>query len=128
MSVKKVTTEITYRVPMGSYCNLSDKTKDKCRFCVKDRSGYRCALYNEPLNTTETVYVLKARDCTRALCGYKSVVEDVQEQEFTSIVDPKLIMRTTLDEYTRVRNKLMSQGYPVSIVDKIAREYVLGGN
>lgn len=127
MGLKQVTTNITYRVSDWHYCNLTANPKERCRFCVKDRNGYRCALYNMPLSTEETVYVVKTSDCKRALAGFKSVVKDVAEQEAEPQIDIRLVMKAAIDEYTKSRDRLLSQGYPAAIADKVAREFALGG-
>ena len=126
MSVKKVKTTITYRVPDGSYCNL-DYTAHLCRFAVKERHGYRCALYNYPLDTSNDKMPLKTRDCIKATCGFKSVVEDVPMVDNGPIVDPKQLMKMTIDEYNKVLKQLKSQGYPDAIAERVAKEYMLGG-
>ena len=132
--LKKVKTEITYRVPAYEYCNLIKKgslaqpTADMCRFCVKDsRKGYRCALYNMPLETINMAIVKKTRDCERAVLGYKSVVEDVIEEPEEAKVDPSLIVKTTVAEYEKLRKSLISQGYPETVAVKVATQYVTGG-
>lgn len=127
MGLKQITTSITYRVPDWNYCNLTADPAKRCRFCVKDRSGYRCALYNMPLGTEETVYVTKTQDCRRATAGFKSVVKDVEERPNEPVIKPKQVMKATLDDFTKMRNKLMDQGYPLSLAEKFAREYVIGG-
>lgn len=38
----KVTKKLTYYIPEGFTCG-------ECRFCVKTKAGYTCAIYNEPL-------------------------------------------------------------------------------
>lgn len=131
MALKKITTDITYKVPGWHYCNLQDNPKkERCRFCVKDGTGYRCALYNMPLTVESTVLAVKTRDCERATAGFKSTVVDVEEVKVPTepTIDPKLVMKVAIDEYVKTRNKLLGQGYPATLADKVAREYVLGGN
>lgn len=134
MSLKKVTTEITYRVPIWGYCNLikpgtlNKPTKDLCRFCVKDGKGYRCALYNRTLDVQDTVLPKKARECERATIGYKSIVEDVVEQEPTPKVDPKMLMKSTIQMYNKTVKQLLNQGYPRNLAEKVAQDFVLGGD
>ena len=131
MSLKKVTTEITYRIPTGCYCNLNKPgtinkpTKDMCRFCVKDGKGFRCALYNRTLDVKDTVLALKTRDCERAMVGYKSIVEDVADSEPTPTINPKVLMKTTIQLYNKTRKQLLSQGYPSALADKVALDFVL---
>lgn len=127
MGLKQVTTNITYKVPDWNYCNLTADPAKRCRFCIKDRSGYRCALYNMPLGTEETVYVVKTLDCKRSTAGFKSVVKDVEEQQKEPVIRPKQVMKATLDDFVKTRDKLMAQGYPLSLAERFAREYVIGG-
>lgn len=131
MALKSVTTKITYKVPAWQYCNLNSHkigvpSSEKCRFCVKEKGYHRCALYNELLSTEGKDVVLKARACERAVCGFKSVVEDVEEVDNGPSVDPKYLMKTTIQEYLKTKNKLLSQGYPEFVADKVAQQYVLG--
>ena len=132
MSLKKVTTEITYRIPTGCYCNLNKPgtinkpTKDMCRFCVKDGKGFRCALYNRTLDVRDTVLALKTRDCEKAMVGYKSIVEDIADAAPTPVIDPKKLMKSTIQMYDKVRKQLLSEGYPQAMADKFAQDYVLG--
>lgn len=132
MSVKKVTTEITYRVPAWGHCNLQGNilgqpSKEKCRFCVKEKGHYLCALYNEVLETSQGTLVNKARCCERATAGFNSVVVDVEEQAPALTVDPKMLIKTTITEYNKLRKQLIAQGYPETIAEKVASEYLLGG-
>lgn len=133
MVLKSVTTNITYKVPAWEYCNLNSRklgvpSSEKCRFCINEKGHHRCALYNEVLSTENGAFVVKARACQKAVCGFKSVVKDVEDKEEGPTVDPKLLMKTTLQEYIKTKKKLLSQGYPEAIADKVAQQYVLGGN
>jgi hypothetical protein len=132
MSLKKVTTEITYKVPAWSHCNLQGNiygqpSKDKCRFCIKEKGHYRCALYNVVLDTSQGTLVNKTRACERATVGYNSIVEDVEEQPVMPQVSPKTLIKTTISEYNKIRKQLISQGYPEAIAEKVASEHLLGG-
>lgn len=132
MSLKKVTTNVTYKVPVWCHCNLQGNifgqpSKDKCRFCVKEKGYYRCALYNEVLDTSNGTLINKARACEKATAGFNSVVTDVEEQTQIPPVDPKLIIKTTITEYNKVRKQLISQGYPEAVAEKVASQYILGG-
>lgn len=133
MGLKKVTTNITYRVPDWEFCNLnSDKlgvpSSEKCRFCVKEKGHHRCALYNYVLDSHNGGFVVKTRECQRAVAGFKSIVEDiVPEPGNEPIVDPKALMKATINEYIKFRKKLLAQGYPESLAEKVAQEFVLGG-
>lgn len=127
MALAKVTTSVTYKVPAWGHCNLQANmfgkpSKDKCRFCAKEKGYYRCALYNEVLATSGDL-IKKARACEKATAGFASVVEDEVPQ-----VDPKLIIKSALTEYVRVRKQLIAQGYPEAVADKVAADYLIGGN
>lgn len=123
----KLTTDVTYRVPAWNYCNLvkpgtlNKPTKDMCRFCCKDGKGFRCALYNKTLDVQDTVLAKKTCECQKATAHRGSKVED--EQSIS--VDPKKLMKSTIQLYNKTRNQLLKQGYPASIADKLAQEYVL---
>ena len=133
MSLKKVTTNITYKVPAWEHCNLvkpgtlNKPSKDLCRFCVKENGTYRCALYNMPLDVAHGTMPIKAHDCKRAVAGFKSIVEDVKEQDKLPEVDPAIIIKATLDTYEKMRKSLLSQGYPAALAETLAKEYLLGG-
>lgn len=133
MSLKKVTTEITYKVPAWSHCNIQGNafgqpSKDKCRFCVKEKDHYRCALYNEVLGTSQGILVNKARACEKATAGYRSVVVDVESPAPTPVVEPKKFIKHTIAEYNKLRKQLVNQGYPDAIAERVAQEYLTGGN
>ena len=122
--LKKVKTQLTYRVPAGCYCNittgmLGTPTKDKCRFCVKDRGGYVCVLHNIPLTVESKELPLKCRKCVKATAGFASVVEDEPIQ-----VDPQVIIKMAVDDYRKIYKKLRTQGYPESMADKLAKKYM----
>lgn len=123
--LKKVKTQITYRVPGGCYCNhtvgiLGTPTKDKCRFCVKDRGGYVCVLHNIPLTVEAKELPLKCRNCVKATAGFQSVVEDEEPVH----VDPQAIIKMAVDDYRKIYKKLRTQGYPESMADKLAKKYM----
>lgn len=131
MSLNKVTTKITYKVPAWCHCNLQGNifgqpSKDKCRFCINERGYHRCALYNEVLGTEQGTLINKCPRCKKASAGFDIPVEE-EEVESAPIVDPKKLMKYTLAEYNKARRQLISQGYPEVIADKLAQEYVLGG-
>ena len=130
MCLKKVTTTVTYKVPAWEYCNLQagyDRpSKEMCRFCVKDRTGYRCTLYNTTLDVRDTALALKNEECRRAVAGYESIVEDADYATGPDI-DPKDIIKATLAEYNKVYKKLLADGYPEFMVNKLAQKHVIGG-
>lgn len=125
--MKRICTKVTYRVPDWEFCNhqasLTRASKEKCRFCVKHGGKHICVLYNMPLDTCEGHLVKKDIECYRATAGYASVVEDTPEVN----IDPRDIMRLTIQEYRKVYNALIAQGYPANMADKLAQQSILGG-
>lgn len=120
--MKKVKTTVTYRVPDGQFCNCSRLGKDKCRFCVKHGKSYVCVLHNMPLDITEGVLVIKDTACIKATAGFSSVVEDSSIQ-----VDPKAVMKLTIQEYRKIYKQLLAQGIPEAMADKLAQQMTMGG-
>ena len=128
--LKRVKTQVEYKVPAWTYCNLVAKgslgapSKSMCRFCVKDGKSYRCALYNEPLLSEASTLVNKCNECNRTTAGYKSVVTDVEDNAGPTI-DPKMLIKATLVEYDKLRKQLLSQGYPAALAEKAAAAHLL---
>jgi hypothetical protein len=125
----KVTTKITHKVPAWSHCNLQanilgQPSTEKCRFCVKEKGYYRCALYNEVLSTSSGTLIDKVRACEKATAGYRI---DVEEEVSTPEIDTKTLIKATIAEYNKVRKSLIKQGYPESIAEKAAAEHMIGG-
>lgn len=124
--MKRIKTTVTYKVPDWQFCNHScggNPTKDNCRFCVKHNKKYICVLHNMPLDMVEGILIKKTDACLRATAGFKSVVEDEPEIK----VDPKTVMKLTLQEYRKAYKKLIAQGYPDAIADKMAQQMTMGG-
>lgn len=122
--MKKVKTTVTYKVPDWEFCNcsrLGKPTKDMCRFCVKNGKNYVCVLHNMPLDMVEGILVKKDPACIRATAGFPSEVED------TIQVDPKTVMKMTLQEYQKIYKQLLAQGYPDTMANKLAQQMLLGG-
>lgn len=125
--MRKAKFELYCKVPSWNYCNLdvytadSRYSKQKCRFCIKEKSGHRCVLYNQAL-TSDPTFVHKTAGCIKATAGF---TEEVKEAPMPTI-DPKMIVRETLKEYQRVLNDLLKQGYPQHLAEKITMEYVTG--
>lgn len=122
--MKKVKTTVNYKVPDWGFCNcsrLGKPTKDMCRFCVKHGKNYVCVLHNMPLEIVEGTLVKKDTACIKATAGFPSEVED------TIQVDPKTVMKMTIQEYRKAYNKLIGQGYPDAMADKLAQQLILGG-
>ena len=122
--MKRVKTTVNYKVPDWEFCNcsrLGKPTKDMCRFCVKHGKGYVCVLHNMPLDMVEGILVKKDMACIRATAGFTSEVEDDIQ------VDPKAVMKMTMQEYRKAYNKLVCQGCPDAMADRLAQQLILGG-
>ena len=123
--MKKVKTTVNYKVPDWEFCNcsrLGKPTKDMCRFCVKHGKNYVCVLHNMPLGVVEGMIVKKDTACIKATAGFPSEVEDNDVQ-----VDPKTVMKMTMQEYQKIYKQLLAQGYPATMANKLAQQMVLGG-
>lgn len=122
--MKRVKTIVNYKVPDWKFCNcsrLGKPTEDMCRFCVKHGKSYVCVLHNMPLDMAEGILVKKDMACVRATAGFTSEVEDDIQ------VDPKTVMKLTLQEYRKVYKQLIAQGYPDAMADKLAQQMTIGG-
>lgn len=125
--MKKAKFKLHCKIPSWNFCNLDIYTQNKtyskktCRFCQKNKEGYHCLIYNEPLKNDPT-FVYKTSGCINATAGFEEVVTELQVPP----VDPKTIVRETVKEYTRVLKDLMSQGYPQGLAEKLAIKYVTG--
>lgn len=122
--MKKITTNVTYRVPDWCYCNhskLGRPLKDMCRFCTKHGSAYVCTLHNMPLVVEEGKLIRKDDACIKATYGAKSVVED----EIS--VDPAQLIKLTIKEYRKVYSKLTKDGYPDAMAHELALQHLSGG-
>lgn len=123
----KIKTTVTYKVPEWGYCNhaagLTKVSKDMCRFCVKTGKGsFACALHNLPLEVEQGFVAIKCPQCVKAGLSRHAELEDGTVQ-----VDPKDIIKATMSEYRKVYSKLVSQGYPDVVADKLAQKFLLGG-
>lgn len=124
--MKSIKSNVTYKVPHWNYCNVDrldmDATPSKqvCQFCIKERGGYRCALYNKPLygNGTE---IQKLPQCCKATAGFASVIEP----EEAPTIQPKDLMKAAIELYSKTVNDLISQGYPRQIAEQVAKKHIL---
>lgn len=127
--MRKVKLTVAYRLPSWNFCNLDSYTKDQrfsketCRFCVKDKKGYRCLLHDEPL-TVDPTFVHKTAACIKATAGFAITADE----PVGPTIDPKDLMAETIKEYQKTVNNLQSQGYPRTIAESTAKKYVLGDN
>lgn len=124
--MRKIKQNITYTVPSWNFCTLDTVqpdgrySKELCRFCVKDKTGYRCLLYEERL-ATNPPFVCKTKQCIDASAGFKT---DVVEAPPPTVV-PKLIIRETLKNYKKTVDDLIKQGYPRNMAEAAAYEFML---
>ena len=128
--MKRIKSNVSYIVPNWNYCNSDnlvnggELTKHTCRFCVKTKAGYTCLLYNESLSTNDE-FISKVRACCEASAGYQSVIEtDVAQPGPT--IQPKDLMKSTIELYDKTVNDLLSQGYPKNLAQQVAKQFVLG--
>ena len=124
--MKKIKTTIAYTIPHWNYCNTDNfdafPSKPGCRFCIKTKEGYRCALYDTGLATKDG-FIQKTRECCKATAGFASSVAEPQRPT----IEPKDLMRQTIDLYNKYVNDLINQGYPKPMADRAARDYILNG-
>jgi hypothetical protein len=74
-----------------------------------------------PLDTVEGLLIKKTHQCIEATYRSKDTVED------TIQVDPKDVMKLTLQEYRKVYKQLIAEGYPDNMADKLAQQMTIGG-
>ena len=116
--MKRLTTKVTYKVPIGPYCNHDNKKSTpltRCRFCTDlGKYGFTCVLHNEQL-ASMGVLINKCDSCMKK----QGVVEDVPT------VPPKDLMTYAVKTYRKLYQDLLRQGFPEPIADKMAQEGVL---
>ena len=127
--MKKLKTEVTYKVPSWNFCNMETGTmftgkvsKETCRFCIKKNGAYRCILHNEPL-TYDGAFIDKTEGCCVATAG---VGIEILEPAPVAI-EPKKIIKMAIDEYTAQVGMLVAQGYPQAMAEKFAKQSLFGG-
>ena len=124
--MRKVKQTITYKVPSWNFCNLDVFTtngrfsKETCRFCIKSKEGYRCALYDEVLHSDPS-FVHKTKRCIDVTAGFAA-----EELPDVLTVDPKVIIAETLKQYKKIYGDLLKQGYPVGMAETVATKAMLG--
>lgn len=126
--MKYIESKVSYKVPNWNYCNVDrfdiDGTPSKqvCQFCIKERGGYRCALYDQQL-MSDGKQVQKVRQCCKATAGFESVIVPAE----APTIQPKDLMKATISLYNKTVNDLITQGYPRQIAEQVAEKHVLGG-
>ena len=130
--MKRITSGVSYTVPHWGFCNCdANPTNDKslkvlCRFCVKKGNSYFCVLHEEPLEKGHTL-IEKTAKCNRITLGANERIEE-KPMEPVPAVDPKKLIKMSIDNYEKQVTSLQRQGYPLEIARTVAREYVLGGD
>lgn len=126
--MKRIKSTVTYTVPHWNFCNEDNfdfggtLVKATCRFCIKDKSGHRCMLYDQALSVNNGL-IAKVPACINATAGFKSEIEPAE----VPTIEPKTLMKQTIDMYDKTVKQLMAQGYPQPIAAATAKKYVLGG-
>ncbi len=129
--MKRIESTISYVVPHWNFCNSDnlDKygqvTDKRCSFCLKEKHGFRCALYDEKL-TKHYELIEKTEACCRATAGFKSrvVVEHVEDTKY--IMPPKELVKQAINDYNSKLSELLTQGYPRQIAEMAAKKFTLG--
>lgn len=122
--MKQVKVTVKYKVPSWNFCNYDTGrgvSNVVCRFCEKRGPGYHCQLYDTPLKFDGTL-IDKNRTCCKNTAGFGI---EISEPEVPT-VDPKELMRQTLQIYNKTLNELLRQGYPRQIAEQVAQSHLLG--
>ena len=126
--MRKVKTQLQFRVPSWNYCTLDDFTangrfsKETCRFCDKTKSGHHCLLFDKKL-AADADFVYKTSACIDMTAG-----DAVTIDEPTPVaIDPKLIVRETLKSYKKTVAQLVAQKYPRSLAETVAEKMIIDG-
>lgn len=128
--MKRIKSTVSYTVPHWNFCNsdnltaTGDMTNHTCRFCIKDKSGVHCMLYDKPLAVKNDL-IYKVRECCKATAGFESVID---EPPPAPTIPPKDLMKQTIELYSKTMNDLITQGYPRPMAEQAAKKYILGGN
>lgn len=80
-------------------------------------------LYDRPL-TVDNGLISKTRDCCRASAGFPSEVDSTPQ---VPTIQPKELMKQTIDVYTKTVDELLKQGYPRQMAEQAAKKHILGG-
>lgn len=79
-------------------------------------------LYDKLLSVDNGL-IQKVPACIDATAGFKSEIEPVE----VPTIEPKVLMKQTIDLYEKTVKDLMAQGYPQPIAAATAKKFVLGG-
>lgn len=131
--MKKIKSTVSYVVPHWQFCNSDNLVyddeipKETCKFCVKTKTGHKCLLYNETLSVNDGL-ISKVRKCCKATAGFKSEIDvDTMKQPQGPTVDPREVMKQTIELYDKTVRELTAQKYPRQMAESLAKQYILGG-
>ena len=117
--MKRLTTKVTYKVPIGPYCNHTmqkSTSLTRCRFCTDLGKGkFTCVLHNDQLALLGGALIQKSPACA----AKQGVVGD------TPYVSPKDLMQYAITEYRRIYKDLLDQGVPDKLAHKMAQKEAL---
>lgn len=130
--MKRIQSTVTYNVPHWNFCNVDrfdmDATPSKqvCQFCIKTKAGYRCALDNQSL-MCDGVQIRKTEDCCKATAGYRStiVADPAPATAAAPTIQPKDLIKQTIELYSKTTNDLIAQGYPRAMAELAAKKFML---
>lgn len=127
--MKRIRAEVIYNVPHWAFCNedsgeLYDVPKKVCRFCVKTKGTRICLLYDQTLVDDDGL-VSKAQRCKEATAGYRAVIEADKLPSAGPTVEPRQLIKQTIELYSKNVNSLINQGYPRAIAEQVAKKYML---
>lgn len=129
--MRRIKSNVSYVVPTWNFCNSdittndSDLSKNLCSFCIKTKDGYRCALYDIKLETSNRL-IEKTRACCKATAGFNSEIVKEYEKDSLPTVEPKVLMREAILSYNKTLSELLNQGYPRQLAEKLAIKHTIG--
>lgn len=122
--MRKISSTVTYKVPSWNFCNDDSLLQSgTCRFCIKEKAGHRCTLYDVQL-VVRNGLIEKVPECCRATAGFASTID---EPPPAPTVNPKEIIKQAIDMYSKTVKSLVDQGYPQVMAETIAKKSMLGG-
>jgi len=127
--MKRIKSTVNYTVPHWNFCNsdnltvTGEMTNQTCKFCINDKAGVHCLLYEKSLATKDGL-IYKVRECCKATAGFESII-DPPQQPVAPAIPPKELMKQTLVTYKKLVNDLVAQGYPRSMAEQAAEKSML---
>jgi len=105
---------VTVKIEDGLLCTKYGHT---CQFVKKERNDAYCTLHNTRLESHVKGVVSKCEACYA--CSKITIDEP------TYNIDPKMVMKHTVDRYAKYLDELMNAGYPFSIAKKLAKDALM---